>query len=93
MLRPYGIDALTNCEAWAAYEAFLADPRIAFAVEPGGLEPTWKALADRPLSSPKLWMDAYLAAFAIAGNHQLVTTDTAFHQFDELDLCVIKTAE
>jgi predicted nucleic acid-binding protein len=25
------------------------------------------------------WMDAYLAAFALAGGHQLVTTDKAFN--------------
>jgi hypothetical protein len=31
-------------------------------------------------------MDAYLAAFAQAGDYQLVTTDAAFAQFDGLDL-------
>jgi predicted nucleic acid-binding protein len=34
-------------------------------------------------------MDAYLAAFAIAGGHQLITIDTAFRQFDGLDLLVL----
>jgi uncharacterized protein len=34
-------------------------------------------------------MDAYLAAFAIAGGHQLVTTDKAFKQFQGLDLLVL----
>ena len=36
------------------------------------------------MASPKLWMDAYLAAFAIAGGCQLVTTDQGFAQFPSL---------
>ena len=31
-------------------------------------------------------MDAYLAAFALAGGYRMVTTDAAFKQFRELDL-------
>jgi len=34
-------------------------------------------------------MDAYLAAFALSGAHQLVTTDRAFKQFKGLDLLVL----
>ena len=58
--------------------------------EPEGLEPHWKALAARDTTSPKVWMDAYLAAFAIAGGHQLVTIDRDFQQFPGLD-CVVLT--
>ena len=31
-------------------------------------------------------MDAYLAAFALAGGYRMVTTDAAFKQFRGLDL-------
>jgi len=90
VLGAYGNAPLTNDEAWAVYEAFAADYRIALsAEEPAGLEARWKALARRPTASPKLWMDAYLAAFAIAGNCRLVTTDAAFRQFDGLDLLLL----
>jgi hypothetical protein len=35
-------------------------------------------------------MDAYLAAFAVAGRMRLVTTDYGFRQFQGLDLHVIE---
>src|SRR5215831_7046719 len=75
VLAPYGIPALSNKAAWSTYEGFRADERIAWVEEPRGLEPSWKRLAGRPTASPKLWMDAYLAAFAMSGGYQLVTTD------------------
>jgi predicted nucleic acid-binding protein len=34
-------------------------------------------------------MDAYLAAFALAGRFRMVTTDAAFRQFGELDLMLL----
>ena len=63
--------------------------RIAWVEEPSGLERHWKRLAVGPKASPKLWMDAYLAAFALAGGHELVTTDKAFKQFKGLDLLLL----
>jgi toxin-antitoxin system PIN domain toxin len=90
VLAPYGNPPLTNREAWSAYEAFLADDRITFrADEPVGLESSWKELAVRRTASPKLWMDAYLAAFALSGRYSMVTTDAAFRQFRGLDLLVL----
>jgi toxin-antitoxin system PIN domain toxin len=89
VLAPYGIPPLSNKAAWSAYEGFLADERIAWAEEPRGLESHWKKLAGTAKASPKLWMDAYLAAFALAGGYQLVTTDKAFKQFKGLDLVVL----
>jgi uncharacterized protein len=53
------------------------------------VEPLWKELAVRETASPKLWMDAYLAAFALAGRYQMVTTDAGFRQFRGLDLLVL----
>jgi toxin-antitoxin system PIN domain toxin len=93
VLRPYGNRPLTNRQAWTAYEAFLADDRIALqAQEPPGLEARWKQMALRSSASPKLWMDAYLAAFALAGGYGLVTTDVAFRQFGGLELQVLATS-
>jgi toxin-antitoxin system PIN domain toxin len=86
---PYGIPALSNKTAWSAYEGFLADERIARAGEPRGLEQLWKRLAGGPKASPKLWMDAYLAAFAMSGGYPLVTTDKTFNQFKGLELVVL----
>jgi predicted nucleic acid-binding protein len=87
VLARFGHPPRTNVEAWRIYEAFLSDDRITFQNrEPLGVDARWKALTNRGSASPKLWMDAYLAAFAQAGDYQLVTTDAAFAQFDGLDL-------
>jgi toxin-antitoxin system PIN domain toxin len=90
VLKPYGNPPLTNREAWQAYHDLLDDDRIACrAEEPPGLEVRWEQLAARDTASPKLWMDAYLAAFALAGGHRLATTDAAFRQFPGLALEVL----
>jgi toxin-antitoxin system PIN domain toxin len=92
VFTPYGIPPLTNKAAWTFYERFRADKRMSWVAEPRGLESIWKKLAGGSRPSPKLWMDAYLAAFAMAGEYQLVTTDTAFKQFKGLDLVVLSKA-
>jgi toxin-antitoxin system PIN domain toxin len=90
VLSPYGNPPLTNRQAWEAYEALLADDRTIFrAEEPPGLETQWKLFALRDTASPKIWMDAYLAAFSITGGYRMVTTDTAFMQFRGLRLLLL----
>ena len=91
VFSPYGNRPLTNREAWEVYAQFKKDERIAFAQEPPGIEATWKILATLDASSPKLWMDAYLAAFAITGEMRLVTLDRGFRSFEAkgLDLCLL----
>jgi predicted nucleic acid-binding protein len=69
----------------------MADERIAFANEPAGVEEAWKTLALRDTNSPKLWMDAWLAAFALCSGFQMITTDKAFSQFKGLELLVVKS--
>ncbi len=87
VLSPYGNPPLTNREAWEVYEALLADDRLVLcAEEPAGLETRWERFAVCDTASPKIWMDAYLAAFALAGGYRMVTTDAAFKQFRGLDL-------
>ena len=89
VLSGYGLPPLTNRQAWGVFEQFMADDRFALAVEPFGIEDLWKDFSLRESPSPKLWMDAWLAAFAIASGLQLVTIDKAFTQFTGLDLEVI----
>jgi toxin-antitoxin system PIN domain toxin len=90
VMKGYGRIVMTHTEAWEAFDRMLEDDSIAFADEPPGIEETWKSLALRKTSSPKIWMDAYLAAFAINSGFQLVTADKAFTQFKGLDLHLIK---
>ena len=85
-----GSAPLTNRQAWSVYDALLADVRIVFQPrEPAGMESRWRQLAARDTASPKLWMDAYLAAFALAGGYRMVTIDAAFRQFDGLNLVLL----
>lgn len=89
VLAPYGRDPLTNAEAWDVYDTLTTDTRVTIAAEPSGLERRWRRFAERPSASPKLWTDAYLAAFAVAGDRALVTTDRAFVQFDGCDVTIL----
>jgi toxin-antitoxin system PIN domain toxin len=90
VLAPYGNQPLTNSQAWDAYETLLSDERITFAgEEPQGIATLWRDYGARGTSSPKLWMDAYLAAFAVRAGCRMVTTDTAFRQFQGLDVLVL----
>ena len=90
VLAPYGIAALSNRAAWEIGERFLADDRIAFVREPNGVEEQWRAWAARDMASPKLWMDAWLAAFAQRSGFQLVTIDKGFTQFEGLDAKILR---
>jgi toxin-antitoxin system PIN domain toxin len=89
VLAPFGVPALSNKAAWSIYDRFRAEESTRWAEEPRGLESQWKKFAGSSKSSPKLWMDAYLAAFAVTGDLQLVTTDKAFKQFKGLDLLMV----
>lgn len=40
---------------------------------------------------PKLWTDAHLAAFAIAGNQRVVTFDGDFEGFSGLNLLLLQS--
>jgi toxin-antitoxin system PIN domain toxin len=89
VLLPYGSPPLTNREAWRAYQSLLADDRIVLRRDEPELEGHWSRLALRDTASPKLWMDSYLASFALAAGLRMVTTDRAFRQFKGLDLELI----
>lgn len=83
-----GEDTLTMPEAWSLYDQFLADARVELLVEPPDLDRHLRKLTRSPRSSPKLWADAYLAAFADAAGIRLVTFDTAFASRD-IDVLVL----
>ena len=72
-----GSDVLSCREAWRVYRTILDDARIGLTPEPFALEPEWRKLTSQDKPAPKVWTDAYLAAFARAGGMQLVTLDRA----------------
>jgi hypothetical protein len=63
--------------AWKAYDRLFADDRVALLPEPAGLEDAFRRHASTRRPSPKLWADAYLAAFAAAYDAVVVTFDRA----------------
>jgi len=76
--------AVTLRDAWACYEKIFVDERVAFADEPPGLQNSWRALTQQSRFSTNVWTDAYLAAFAIAADLELITFDKGFRQYEEL---------
>ena len=91
VLAPYGNASLTNKEAWSICQELASDDRVLPGYpEPPGIEGHWRSFAAHDRASPKLWMDAYLAAFTLASGCQLVTTDAAFRQFGGLDVVVLE---
>ena len=82
-------DVCTLQKAWDVYDLLSSDPRFEFSIEPDGLEPFLRQYTTSGLTSPKLWQDAYLAAFARAGKLRLVTFDQGFGQFEGLQLTLL----
>jgi len=89
IMQAYGKAPLVNGDAWKLQQTWMTDDRIGQFEEPPEMDAQWKAFGAIRTASPKLWMHAYLAAFAMAGNYRLVTTDKAFKQFKGLDLAVL----
>lgn len=86
LARQYGAGELTNDDALQLLERFMASPFVDYREEPVGLFPLWRQLAGRATAAPKAWMDAYLAAFAIASGLKLVTLDYDFVAFQSAGL-------
>jgi len=93
ILKAYGAEGLTNRDALVALEALLALPQVSEREEPPGMRTLWHRLAALNTPSPKVWMDAYLAAFAMAGGLRMVTLDHDFKAFtvEGLDLLLLNT--
>lgn len=81
LLKAYGATGLTNIDALVALGALLALPQVCEREEPPGTPALWHRLASHNTASPKVWMDAYLAAFAISGGLRMVSLDQDFKNF------------
>jgi toxin-antitoxin system PIN domain toxin len=85
-----GPAAVKMADAWRAYDIFRADPKILYADEPAGLESVWRTNTQNLSFSPKVWNDAYLAAFAQLAGLEVVTFDQGFAQFSKIKLTILK---
>lgn len=86
VLNAYGSPPLTNEQAWEVYDGLTNDRRVGFLQEATDLQVSWQRLSSGPFASPKLWMDAYLAALAMSSGNRFVTIDRDFNQFSGLEL-------
>jgi predicted nucleic acid-binding protein len=67
------------------YHEFMALPNVRLLAEPITLDLHFQALATQGNFPHRLWTDAYLAAFAIAGGSRLVSFDADFTRFPGLN--------
>ncbi len=95
ILRAYAVEAMTNRSAWKTFELLRAHSSIVVHDEPPGTVALWHRLAAGDTASPKVWMDAYLAAFAISGGLSVVTLDRDFKRYEAhgLRLRLLVTAD
>lgn len=80
---------LTPSAAWRKLAQFHALPEVRRLNEPPGLDAELARLCESGRSSPNLWTDAYLAAFAKSGKLRLVSFDQGFRKFEGLDKLLI----
>ena len=83
-----GLTNASNADAWVALEACLALPQVEVMLEPPELWRHWCQLGAIQQKAPKRWMDAYLAAFAMAAGLLLVSLDRDFSHFEPQGLTV-----
>lgn len=89
LARQYATVELTNNDALDLFDRFMASPRVEYCDEPADLLALWRQLAGRPNAAPKAWMDAYLAAFAIAADRKFITLDRDFAAFESAGLSLL----
>jgi toxin-antitoxin system PIN domain toxin len=87
-----GENILTSAEAWRVYATLCDDDRVHYAEEPPHLEDRWRQAATHFESGPNFWTDAYLAAFAEAGDYTIVTFDRGFRRHGGLDVRLLTAA-
>ena len=94
LLKAYGATGLTSRDALIALDALMGLPQVCERDEPAGTFALWQRIAACDSASPKVWMDAYLAAFAISGGLRLASLDQDFRNFSAhgLDLNLLLDA-
>lgn len=81
--------AMTQREAWRAYDSWLGDERVEYLDEPAALEEQFRFMTRSPHPAPKDWADSYLAVFAATARLRVVTFDRGFeHKAKDLILLI-----
>lgn len=83
-------DVCTLEQAWDVYNGIHNDERFTFVPEPKGLEKYFREYSSSVQVSPKIWQDAYIAAFARSAKMLLTTFDRGFGRYDGLHVNLLK---
>ena len=85
-----GDEALDTAGCWSVWRRLLEDERFRFSPEePPGLEAAFERFTRGRAFTPRLWTDAYLAAYAHAARLSFVTFDKGFRSFSEFNCNVL----
>ena len=89
-----GAEVMTRRTAWHTYRRWFQDARVEFHREPDSaeFERRFEEFSSKPHPSPKLWADAYLAAFAQTAGLTLVTFDRAFQRMADVSVHTLSGA-
>lgn len=68
---------LSMAAAWSIHDRLFEDDRVVFVTEPAAVEPVFRQNTSGGATSPKIWVDAWLLAFALATEGTVVTFDRA----------------
>ena len=85
-----GEHRLTPRAAWRKCGEFLALPEVRLLQEPPGVSELLGRYCDVGRTSPNLWTDAYLAAFAKSAGLRLVSFDQGFSAFTGLEVLTLE---
>jgi toxin-antitoxin system PIN domain toxin len=84
-------DVLDTAGCWSVWHRLLDDERFQFATEESpGLDAVFERFTAGRAFGPRLWTDAYLAAYAHATQLTLVTFDKGFRGFSGLRCDVLE---
>lgn len=86
MHRTYGSETINNATAWEHFQTYQQQTQVTWVQEPPEIETLWSKLATLRTASPKVWMDAYLAAFAITRGLRFLTFDRDFLRYEKAGL-------
>src|ERR1700743_3195439 len=86
-----GKRAASSGGAWKIMDGVPRNPGIRFAAEPSAIESVWREFSESQQSSPNLWTDAWLAAFALTTGFTLVTFDRGFARYEGIPLEILST--
>lgn len=81
---------LSVTESWSIYLQWRTDEAVTYWNEPEGCARILSRWVIDGHVGPKTWSDAYIGAFAAAGEMRLVTFDRDFKRFPDVDVLVLQ---